>query len=322
MRIISWNVNGIRSNIVDFNTSKYKQERVVEVNSPLDLIMKKYNPDIICFSECRLGEDNYHLFESKDLLSKYPYQYWKSSQGTGARSGNRYSGTSIWSKIKAEKVIYNIEGLNDKEGRYIELHFEEFLLINVYTPNSGSNWDYRLTTWEKIISNYLNELSVSNNIPIIYTGDLNVAPKKQDVYFGTLLESKLNNNITDSDESKKKLKKKIKSKEGFHNGRSKTKLYGYTIEERNAFKILLGNIYTDCYRYINPNVFNKFTWFNIRIKDSFFFNIGWRIDHFLIQNKFKNIINKCDILYDIGVRNKDNKLISDHLPILLEIKIF
>ena len=117
--IISWNVNGLRSNIVDFNSCKYKKPRKIEESSPLDSIIKKYNPDLICLQETRLGKDNYELFESdtsaqSNDIRKYfrpkkqksfPYIYWKSSQGEKSRSGNRYSGTSVWSKIKANKEI-------------------------------------------------------------------------------------------------------------------------------------------------------------------------------------------------------------------------
>lgn len=319
MKIISWNINGIRSNILDFNTSKYKNQRNIIQESPLGLIIKNHNPDIICYQETRLDKDNYHLFESEQIKKIFKYQYWNSSQGEKARSGNRYSGTSVWSKIKPEKVIYNIENINDKEGRYIELHFKNFILLTGYIPNAGSNWDYRLNIWEPFIKKHIKELC-KYEIPVIYTGDLNIANGKQDIYFGKLLENKL---INETDEKKiKALKYKIKSKEPLHNMRTKVKLCGYTKEERNAFNNLLNdNKYIDCFRYLYPDVFNKFSWFNIRIKNSFQYNLGWRIDMFLIQEKFKNIIKNCDILYEIGVRNKYNNLISDHLPILLEINL-
>ena len=62
MKILSWNVNGIRSNILDFTNSSNKKTREINDTSALSFIMKKYSPDIICFQETRLGEDNYKLF--------------------------------------------------------------------------------------------------------------------------------------------------------------------------------------------------------------------------------------------------------------------
>ena len=89
MRIISWNVNGLRSNIVDFTTSKNKNLRKISDGSPLDKLIKKYNPDMICFQETRMGPDKYHLFQSEEIKNLFPFQYWSSSKGDGGRSGNK-----------------------------------------------------------------------------------------------------------------------------------------------------------------------------------------------------------------------------------------
>ena len=127
MKIISWNINGIRSNILDFNTSKYKNQRNIIQESPLGLIIKNHNPDIICYQETRLDKDNYHLFESEQIKKIFKYQYWNSSQGEKARSGNRYSGTSVWSKIKPEKYA-NFYRDNDYVS---EVEIREYLLAEM-----------------------------------------------------------------------------------------------------------------------------------------------------------------------------------------------
>ena len=80
MKIISWNVNGIRSNILDFTNSSNKKPRQINSGSALAFIIKKYSPDIICFQETRLGEDNYKLFTGTNIESVYPYRYWSSSK--------------------------------------------------------------------------------------------------------------------------------------------------------------------------------------------------------------------------------------------------
>ena len=317
MKIISWNVNGIRSNILDNKTSKFKGIRKLEKQSALARIIDLYNPDIICFQETRLGEDLYNLFESESIKSFFPYQYWSSSKGEKSRSGNRYSGTSIWSKYKADSVLFDAPNLNDTEGRFIQLNFSNFILITTYTPNTGSNWDYRLNIWEPTIKKYLFDLSKGIK-PIIYCGDNNIA-NKNDVWFGDLLEYK--HDICQNDIEKKKILSKIKSKKKLHTG--EIILAGYSLQERDAFSQLLEKCeLIDTYRYINPKVIDRFSWFNIRIKNSFKNNLGWLIDRFLIQKKFKNKIKDCKILYEIGIRNESGIFISDHLPILLELKKF
>ena len=317
MKIISWNINGIRSNIVDFTTSKNKKSRILDKGSALGFIIKKYNPDIICFQETRLGENNYHLYTDKSITSIYPYQYWSSSKKTGARSGNRYSGTSIWSKIEANKQVYEIPGLDNLEGRFIQLQFNNVVLINTYTPNAGSNWEYRLEKWEPAINKHIKKL-IKSGKDVIYCGDNNIA-NKNDVWFGELLDKKLlieTNKDANSDIAKK-LKRLVKSKQKFHTGEKI--LTGYSKEEREAYsQLITNNNLIDCYRHLNPNIIDKFTWFNVRIPKSIETNKGWLIDRFLIQNKNKKKIIDCSILSDLGIYYK-NTFISDHLPIFLNI---
>ena len=315
MKILSWNVNGLRSNIVDTNTAKYKKPRKLEENSPLKKIIDKYDPDIVCFQETRLGENLYNLFESDDIKNYFPYQYWSSSKGEKGRSGNRYSGTSIWCKIKPNSILYDAPGLNDKEGRFIQVNFKNHIIITTYTPNTGSNWDYRLNHWEPIIKNYLNILSKGEK-KVIYCGDNNIANKK-DIWFGDFLEKKY---LQEKDlELKRKIAVRIRSKKKFHTGEQI--LCGYSKQEQDAYKSLLETCdLIDCFRVQNPGIIDAFTWFNIRIKNSFENNLGWLIDRFLVQKKFSHSIEDCRILSETGIRTSEGIFISDHLPIFLEIK--
>ena len=158
MKIISWNVNGIRSNILDFTKAANKKPRKLDSKSALGVLIEEYNPDIICFQETRLGKDNYKLFSDESVTSIFPYQYWSSAKKTKARSGNRYSGTSIWSKVEPDKITYEIPGLDNLEGRVIQVEFGNTVLITTYTPNAGSNWNYRLNKWEPAINKHISKL--------------------------------------------------------------------------------------------------------------------------------------------------------------------
>ena len=337
MKIISWNVNGIRSNIVDSNNASYKQKRIIHYDSSLTKIIDSHDPDVICFQETRLGSDKYKLFDSEDINSKFKYRYWSSSEGTGARSGNRYSGVSIWSKTKPISVKTNLDTLYICDGRFIQITFNNCIIINTYTPNYGSNAKYRIDVWEPMIKEYLAHLHDINSIPIIYCGDNNVA-NRDDVWFGSALDKKYKrlNSLqppekgglyTDIDKilhvgsiaERNKIKKLVNSKKALHSGKKKQP--GYTKDEQSAFALLLQSVnLCDVYKSLNPGTINKFTWFNIRDKTSFISNKGWLIDRFLIHTRFLPQVVNSDILYYIGVK-KDGKLISDHLPILLEIKL-
>lgn len=318
MKIISWNVNGIRSNIIDSTTAKNKSIRNLDEHSPLGQIIQLHDPDIICFQETRLGEELYTLFSSESIQQRFPYRYWSSSKKEKARSGNRYSGTSIWSKIPAEKELYELPGLDNKEGRFIQLDFNKFTLINTYTPNSGSNWDYRLQMWEPCLRAHI--LTLTKNKPLIYCGDLNIA-NKDEVWFGDLLEQKLQEIIQSQPDSEiiKPLTRLIRSKQRFHLGNKI--LCGYSKEEQKMHTKLLHDTHLiDCYKHIYPTCCDKFTWFDIRTKGALQANKGWRIDKFLVRETDSSRIVNTHILYEIGTHRQE-KLISDHIPILLQFNI-
>ena len=156
MKIISWNVNGIRAAIkkgfYDF--------------------MENENPDIICLQETKAHKDQVDL-----KLPDYPYQFWNSAIKKG------YSGTAIFSKIKPISITNDL-GIDkhDKEGRVITAEFSNFFLVTVYTPNSKRELlrlDYRQKEWDIDFLKYLKELEKSK--PVVFCGDLNVAHKEIDL---------------------------------------------------------------------------------------------------------------------------------------------
>ena len=154
MKLISWNVNGIRAC----------------VNKGFEEFFKKIDADIFCIQETKCQP------EQIDLEFDGYKSYWNSAEKKG------YSGTAIYTKIEPVNVKYGI-GIeeHDKEGRVITLEFKDFYMVDIYTPNSKrelERLDYR-QVWEDEIRKYLLELN--KNKPVIMCGDLNVAHKEIDL---------------------------------------------------------------------------------------------------------------------------------------------
>ena len=161
MKIIAWNVNGIRSL---FKTN-YLEE-----------LLEKENPDILCIGETKLS---CNPTIDNNLLNKYKYKFFGSCKKSG------YSGTAIFSNKNPINVIYGLNYNNvdiDDEGRMITLEFKNYYLIHVYTPNSGqvlARLDWRINTWDKAFYNFISHLQ--NHKSVIVCGDLNVAHQKIDI---------------------------------------------------------------------------------------------------------------------------------------------
>ena len=158
IKIISWNVNGIRAII--------KKDFLKDI--------KEINPDIICLQETKAGDED--AIKALSVLDNYKYQINSSK----ARKG--YSGTAILSK-KSPITISNDIGISehDQEGRVIKAEFENFNLINVYVPNSGQELkrlEYR-KKWDKEFLSFC--LESEKQKPTIITGDFNVAHKEIDI---------------------------------------------------------------------------------------------------------------------------------------------
>ena len=149
MKLISWNVNGIRA---------------VVKKGFLDFV-KNEKPDILCVQETKA-----HPSQVDDMLKDYEHHFWNSAEKKG------YSGTAVFSKIKPLSVMYGNDTVNHLgEGRVICLEFEKYYLVTVYTPNSGEGLrrlDYR-AEWDQNFLKYLQDLEKKK--PVILCGDLNVA---------------------------------------------------------------------------------------------------------------------------------------------------
>ncbi|MFT4678753.1 MAG: exodeoxyribonuclease-3 [Litorivivens sp.] len=157
MKIISWNVNGIRAGV-----KKGFADRLSEMN-----------PDIICLQETKAQDD-----QVQEALSEI--KGWHIYSNSAVRKG--YSGTAILSKEKPLSVKYDI-GIeeHDQEGRVLTVEFVDFYLVDVYVPNSGSGMkrlEYR-ERWDSDFKEFL--INLDKVKPTIIVGDLNVAHQPIDL---------------------------------------------------------------------------------------------------------------------------------------------
>lgn len=235
--LVSWNVNGIRAII--------KKDFAADV--------KVMDPDVLCLQETK-GQPE----DVKTALQLFP-EYHLAVNSSKARKG--YSGTAILSKEKPLNVFYDM-GIeeHDQEGRVIAAEFENYFLVTVYTPNSGSELnrlDYR-ADWDDAFKNYI--LSLEDRKPVIICGDLNVAHQEIDI-----ARPKANYN----------------------------KSSGYTQTEIDGLTNLLAEGYVDTFRMKYPEEV-KYSWWNYRFQARER-NVGWRIDYFLVSEKLKEQVAEAHI---------------------------
>ena len=158
MKLVSWNVNGLRA----------------VINKGFTEFFKEADADIFCIQETKMQENQ--IDENIKEIFKGYNTYWNSAEKKG------YSGTAIITKNIPLNIKFGI-GIeeHDKEGRVITLEFDKFYMVNCYTPNSKrelERLDYRMV-WEDAFRNYLLELNKKK--PVIVCGDLNVAHKEIDL---------------------------------------------------------------------------------------------------------------------------------------------
>ncbi len=165
----------------------------------------------------------------------------------------------------------------DTEGRAVTLEYGDFFLVCVYTPNAQDGLrrlDYRMS-WEDARREYLKKLDAKK--PVILCGDLNVAHREIDL-------------------------KNPKSNRGNA---------GFSDEERAKFGELLDAGFVDSYRYLYPDREGVYTWWSYRF-NARKNNAGWRIDYFVVSERFKDRIKEVTLCTDVFG--------SDHCPVILEIQ--
>jgi exodeoxyribonuclease-3 len=240
MNIISFNVNGIRA----------------VVGKTFITDMQALNPDIICLQETKATPEQVQ----DAVVNLKGYHVFASS---AERKG--YSGTAILSKTNPLNVTYGI-GIpeHDTEGRVICAEYQDFFLITVYVPNSGSELlrlAYR-KTWDAAFLAYLKNLELQK--PVLVCGDFNVAHQAIDL---------------------------ARPKENYN------KAAGYMQEEIDGMNAYVSAGLIDTFRVLNPDTV-KYSWWSYRA-GARQKNVGWRIDYFLASASLQPAIKEAYILNDI-----------------------
>ena len=186
-------------------------------------------------------------------------QFWNSAQKKG------YSGTAVFSRVQPLTVSYGLgQEEHDQEGRLITLEYDEFYLVNVYTPNSQrglARLEYRMQ-WEESFRGHVGRL---NGIkPVIICGDLNVAHQEIDI----------------------------------KNPAANKNNAGFTQEERDKMTQLLEAGFTDTFRHLYPDRRDVYSWWSY-MSNARERNIGWRIDYFLVSRSIDPLIRDAEILPEI-----------------------
>lgn len=250
MKMISWNVNGLRACVT---------KGFLDVFQSLDA-------DIFALQETKLQPHQIDL-----ELPGYQ-QFFNSAEKKG------YSGTAIFTRREPLDVRYGI-GIPemDTEGRVITLDMGDYYFVTTYTPNSQSELarlDYRMK-WDDAWRDLLCRLKAEK--PVIACGDLNVAHTEIDL----------------------------------KNPKTNRRNAGFTDEEREKFSALLDAGFIDTWRYQHPGVEQVYSWWSYRFKAREK-NAGWRIDYFLVSNRFADRVKDARILSDVFG--------SDHCPVLIEVE--
>ncbi len=248
MKLISWNVNGLRACVGKGFFEFLEQEQ----------------PDMMCLQETKLQP------EQAPAVDGY-YEYWNSAEKKG------YSGTAIFSKEEPISVTLGL-GIeeHDHEGRVITAEYENFYLVTVYVPNTQDELkrlDYRMR-WEDAFRGYVKELDAKK--PVIICGDLNVAHQEIDL----------------------------------KNPKTNRRNPGFTDEERGKMTEMLGSGFVDTFRHFYPEKEGAYSWWSYRFR-SREKNAGWRIDYFLVSERFMEHVKDARILSDV--------MGSDHCPVVIEI---
>lgn len=246
MRIFSWNVNGLRA--------------VLNKGALQDFI-KAERPDILCMQETKAkpGQAEVDFPEYEEL--------WNSAERAG------YSGTAIFTKIKPISVNNVLPTESDfadqfgdplSEGRVQTAEFEEFYLVNIYTPNSKralERLSLREKKWDPAVLKYLKDLEKKK--PVVVCGDFNAAHTEMDI---------------------------ARPEANHHNA-------GFTDEERKGISNLISAGFIDTFRELNKDV-ERYTWWSHwgHAREN---NVGWRIDYFFISKSLQKNLKDAEIYENV-----------------------
>jgi exodeoxyribonuclease-3 len=251
MRLVSWNVNGIRA---------------VQRKGLFTPFVDALSPDVICLQEIKAEQH-----QSEHTIDGYE-EHWHSAQKKG------YSGTAIFTRARALRVTTGLPralvtkfsldddafGNPNLEGRTLTAEFEDFFLVNVYTPNAKgdlSRLRQRHEHWDPAFRAYLRTLTRTK--AVVVCGDLNVAHTPDDLA----------------------------------NPRANVGKAGYTDEERRGFDELLASGFVDSFRLFTPGNGHYTWWSNFSAARAR--NVGWRIDYFLVSADLASRVSAAQIHADL-----------------------
>ena len=237
LKLVSWNVNGLRACI----------------NKGFNDFFTAASADIVCLQETKMQQG-----QAEVHFPGYE-QFWHSAEKKG------YSGTAVFSRQTPLSVAYGM-GIaeHDQEGRIITLEFDDYQLINVYTPNSQrglTRLEYRMQ-WEDAFRDHISRLASKK--PVIICGDLNVAHQEIDI----------------------------------KNPASNKNNAGFTQQERDKMTELLESGLTDSFRHLYPERRDAYSWWSY-MSNARERNIGWRIDYFLVSSRMDQEIREAAILPEV-----------------------
>ncbi|GAA5482244.1 exodeoxyribonuclease III [Haloferula sargassicola] len=240
MKLVSWNVNGIRSCL----------------GKTLPDFISSHQPDLLCLQETKARPEQVEL----PLEFAGYHAHWNAAVKPG------YSGVAVFSRREPIRVTQGM-GLDehDREGRVLTLEFDDFQLVNVYTPNAQNELrrlPYRME-WDIAFRGYLKSLEAQGK-PVIFCGDLNVAHQEID-----LARPKANRFSA-----------------------------GFSDEERAGFSALLEAGFTDTFRHFHPDRTEAYSWWSFR-GGARGRNVGWRIDYFGVSEALKPRLKNAAILPEI-----------------------
>jgi len=238
MKLSTWNVNGIRASL-----GKGLREYLLATDA-----------EVVCLQETKAQA------EQADL-SGLPgwHAVWNSAEKKG------YSGTCILSRVLPVKSRPGMDiAVHDREGRVISAEFPDFMLVNVYTPNSQAalaRLPYRLE-WDADFRAFLKKLEKKK--PVLVCGDLNCAHQEIDLA----------------------------------NPKSNRMNPGFSDAERESFTRHLDAGFLDVFREFDPSP-GRYTWWTQRTPDARAKNIGWRLDYWLASRSLRPIIQSCTIRAEV-----------------------
>ena len=236
MKLVSFNVNGLRA----------------VLNKGFAQSFAAFDADMVCLQEIKALEGQ------ADFHPEGYLEIYNSAEKKG------YSGTLTFTKTRPQSVTFGIDGKHTDEGRVITAEYEDFYLVNCYSPNAQDGlrrMEYRLE-FERDLSDYLAGLDETK--PVVLCGDLNVAHEEIDL-----------------------------ARPAANHGNP-----GFSDEERGAFSALLSRGFADSFRALHPDETGAYSWwsFRARAREN---NVGWRIDYCVVSRRLLPHVTAAYILPEV-----------------------